>query len=150
MPQQLYWFAKGNELEKLEAHNLADCIECGACSYVCPSNIPLVQYYRASKAEIRQRDIDMKNAEHSKMRFEARQERLERLEQEKIAAREERKARAAAKQKAAAKKKANAENGDTATDDQAAKQAAIAEALERANKKKAERAQQANEQGDQS
>lgn len=108
LPQQLYWFAQGKELEKLQAHNIADCIECGACSYVCPSNIPLVQYYRASKAEIRQREIDHKNAEHSKVRFEARQQRLQQQEEEKQAARKARQAaaRAAAEKKAAAAEKA--------------------------------------------
>ena len=94
LPQQLYWFAQGKELDKLEEHNIADCIECGACSYVCPSNIPLVQYYRASKADIRQRKIDHQNAEAARIRFEARQERLERLEDEKIAARKARQAAA--------------------------------------------------------
>lgn len=136
LPQQLYWFAKGKELEKLEQHNLADCIECGACSYVCPSHIPLVQYYRASKTEIRQREIDMRQAEQSKLRFDARQERLQRLEEEKIAARKARKARAAAKQKAAG---TTASSGQSSADkDKAAKAAAIADALERVKKKKAE------------
>ena len=51
------------EFEKLEEHNLFDCIECGACSYACPSNIPLVQYYRASKAEILQLRRDHEKAE---------------------------------------------------------------------------------------
>ena len=32
LPQQLFWFAQGKEFEKLEEHNLFDCIECGACS----------------------------------------------------------------------------------------------------------------------
>lgn len=101
LPQQLYWFAQGKELDKLEEHNIADCIECGACSYVCPSNIPLVQYYRASKADIRQRKVDHQNAEAAKLRFDARQERLQRLEDEKIAARLARqaKAKAAAEQR---------------------------------------------------
>ena len=94
LPQQLYWFAQGKELDKLEEHNIADCIECGACSYVCPSNIPLVQYYRASKVEIQQRKVDHQNAELAKERFEARQERLQRLEDEKIAARKARQASA--------------------------------------------------------
>jgi Na+-translocating ferredoxin:NAD+ oxidoreductase RnfC subunit len=26
-----------------------DCFECGACAYVCPSHIPLVQYFRVAK-----------------------------------------------------------------------------------------------------
>ena len=92
LPQQLYWFSQGKELEKLEQHNIADCIECGACSYVCPSNIPLVQYYRASKTDIKQREIDHHNAELAKRRFDARQDRLIRLEQEKIAAKQARQA----------------------------------------------------------
>ena len=94
LPQQLYWFAQGKELDKLEEHNIADCIECGACSYVCPSNIPLVQYYRASKVDIQQRKVDHQNAELAKERFDARQERLQRLEDEKIAARQARQAAA--------------------------------------------------------
>jgi electron transport complex protein RnfC len=35
-----------------EAH-LADCMLCGSCSYVCPSNIPLAQLFGASKAALR-------------------------------------------------------------------------------------------------
>ncbi len=30
--------------------HLNDCFECGCCSYVCPSGIPLVQYFRIAKA----------------------------------------------------------------------------------------------------
>jgi electron transport complex protein RnfC len=33
--------------------NLMDCFECGACSYVCPSHIPLVQEFRFAKAAVR-------------------------------------------------------------------------------------------------
>lgn len=33
-----------------ERYHLNDCFECGCCSYVCPSNIPLVQYFRIAKA----------------------------------------------------------------------------------------------------
>lgn len=51
-PQELYWFAKSDNFEKARDYQLFDCIECGACSYVCPSNIPLVQYYRYAKSEI--------------------------------------------------------------------------------------------------
>ncbi|MBN1007333.1 electron transport complex subunit RsxC [Amphritea pacifica] len=91
LPQQLHWFAKGKEFEKARHHNLFDCIECGACSYVCPSNIPLVQYYRFAKAEIRKEDEEQRKADHARIRFEAR---LERLEREKIEKEERRKQRA--------------------------------------------------------
>ena len=30
--------------------HLDDCFECGCCAYVCPSNIPLVQYFRIAKS----------------------------------------------------------------------------------------------------
>jgi electron transport complex protein RnfC len=33
--------------------HLMDCFECGACSYVCPSHIPLVQQFRLAKAAVR-------------------------------------------------------------------------------------------------
>jgi len=100
LPQQLYWFARGREYDKLDRHNLFDCIECGACSWVCPSHIPLVQYYRASKAEIRQMEQDQRKSEHSRARFEARQERLAREAGERERKRAQRKK--AAQQKAAA------------------------------------------------
>jgi electron transport complex protein RnfC len=30
--------------------NLNQCFECGCCAYVCPSNIPLTQYFRIAKS----------------------------------------------------------------------------------------------------
>ena len=78
LPQQLYWFSKGQQHDKATSHNLADCIECGACAWVCPSNIPLVQYFRQEKAEIYAIAQEEKRAAEAKVRFEARQARLER------------------------------------------------------------------------
>jgi electron transport complex protein RnfC len=37
-----------------EAH-LADCMLCGCCSYVCPSNIPLSQMFALAKAGAKRR-----------------------------------------------------------------------------------------------
>lgn len=91
LPQQLHFFALGQDHEQLRAQHLFDCIECGACAYVCPSNIPLVQYFRAAKGEIRELEQKQQKAEHSRQRFEQRQERLRRAEEQKEA---ERKARA--------------------------------------------------------
>jgi electron transport complex protein RnfC len=78
LPQQLYWFSRGQQHDKAQAHNLKDCIECGACAYVCPSNIPLIQYFRKEKAEIREIELEAKRTAEAKVRFEARQARLER------------------------------------------------------------------------
>ncbi len=95
LPQQLHFFALGQEHDQLKAYNLFDCIECGACAYVCPSSIPLVQYYRAAKGEIRALEQKQQKAEHSKQRFELRQERLRRAEEQKEADRKARAERAA-------------------------------------------------------
>ncbi|QAR46465.1 electron transport complex subunit RsxC [Kosakonia cowanii] len=78
LPQQLYWFSKGQQHDKAIAHNLSDCIECGACAWVCPSNIPLVQYFRQEKAEISAIAEEERRTAEAKARFEARQARLER------------------------------------------------------------------------
>ncbi|WP_224688341.1 electron transport complex subunit RsxC [Escherichia fergusonii] len=78
LPQQLYWFSKGQLHDKATAHNIADCIECGACAWFCPSNIPLVQYFRQEKAEIAAIRQEERRAAEAKARFEARQARLER------------------------------------------------------------------------
>ncbi|MBA1272148.1 electron transport complex subunit RsxC [Stutzerimonas azotifigens] len=91
LPQQLHFFALGEDHSQLKAHNLFDCIECGACAYVCPSNLPLVQSYRAAKADIREIEQRQHKAEQSRMRFEQRQERLRRADEQKEA---DRKARA--------------------------------------------------------
>ncbi len=114
LPQQLHFFALGQEHEQLKAHHLFDCIECGACAYVCPSSIPLVQYYRAAKAEIRELEQKQQKAEHSKQRFELRQERLRRAEEQKEA---ERKARA---ERAARAKAAQGESAQVVSDTTAA------------------------------
>ncbi|MEH8024847.1 electron transport complex subunit RsxC [Gallibacterium anatis] len=82
MPQQLYWFARSEDHEKSEQYNLKDCIECGVCAYVCPSNIPLIQYFRQEKAKIAELKLKAKLAEEAKVRFEAKQARMEREKQE--------------------------------------------------------------------
>lgn len=82
LPQQLFWFSQGKELEKARDHHLFDCIECGACEYVCPSHIPLVTYYKVAKTEIKTADAEAKLAAEAKLRYEAK---LARLEAEKIA-----------------------------------------------------------------
>ncbi|KZN50177.1 electron transport complex subunit RsxC [Pseudoalteromonas luteoviolacea] len=132
LPQQLQWFAKGQEYEKLEEYNLFDCIECGACSYVCPSEIPLVQYYRVAKAEIREQKLEKVKAERAKERFEARKARLER-EQEDRQNRHKRPARTAP-----AKDKVKVSEALERVKSKRPEQSAVQAAIERAKAKKAD------------
>ncbi|WP_373818881.1 electron transport complex subunit RsxC, partial [Glaesserella sp.] len=77
LPQQLYWFARSEDHDKSKAYHLDACIECGVCAYVCPSYIPLIQYFRQEKAKIAEVDEKARKAEEAKIRFEAREARLE-------------------------------------------------------------------------
>ena len=50
-PSTLGLLAAKGEYEKMaNEFHLNDCFECGCCSYVCPADIPLVQYFRIAKA----------------------------------------------------------------------------------------------------
>ncbi|MET0085633.1 MAG: electron transport complex subunit RsxC [Sedimenticola sp.] len=50
-PSMLGQLAGVRRYEEMESdYHLNDCFECGCCSYVCPSNIPLTQYFRIAKA----------------------------------------------------------------------------------------------------
>ena len=52
-PSLLGDLARTNRYEEMAAHHLADCMLCGSCAYVCPSNIPLSQMFQAGKVALR-------------------------------------------------------------------------------------------------
>ena len=138
LPQQLYWHARANNLDKAEDYHLFDCIECGCCDHVCPSHIPLVQYYRHAKGEIRLLRKEKEKADHARIRHELRAERLAREAREKAA-------RLAAKKAALEKKKAGSQAAADKTDP---KKAAIQAALDRVKARKAEQQTQSAQQED--
>ncbi len=139
LPQQLYWYVRAKNGDKVREYNIWDCIECGCCSHVCPSHIPLVQYYRFAKADLRAKDLETLRAERARQRSEAREARLARLEAEKKARLAAKKASAKGRPKAAetaAKEEAAKEEaGDAGADD--ARKAAIEAARKRAAEKRA-------------
>ncbi len=52
-PSALADYARAGRYEEMEAMHLMDCMLCGSCSYVCPSQIPLAQLFQASKTSLR-------------------------------------------------------------------------------------------------
>ncbi|MBS0000168.1 MAG: electron transport complex subunit RsxC [Cyclobacteriaceae bacterium] len=42
---------RGN-FDEIEANRILDCIECGSCSYICPSNRELLDYIRLGKSTV--------------------------------------------------------------------------------------------------
>ncbi|MCH7822210.1 MAG: electron transport complex subunit RsxC [Proteobacteria bacterium] len=77
LPQQLFWYACADEEAKIRSYGLTDCIECGCCDLVCPSHIPLTFDFRMAKARYREMADEKARAERARLRFEARNERLE-------------------------------------------------------------------------
>jgi len=62
----------------LREFGLMDCIECGCCDLVCPSHIPLTADFRVAKGRIRELADEKARAARARLRFEARNDRLQR------------------------------------------------------------------------
>ncbi|MDP2171238.1 MAG: electron transport complex subunit RsxC [Rhodocyclaceae bacterium] len=57
-PAQLGMLAAKREYDLMGSdYHLGECFECGCCSYVCPSNIPLVQQFRIAKQILREKAL---------------------------------------------------------------------------------------------
>jgi electron transport complex protein RnfC len=53
-PAELGRLARAGAYEPMaERFHLRDCFECGACAFVCPAHLPLVQEFRVAKAQLR-------------------------------------------------------------------------------------------------
>ncbi len=54
-PQLLSSLALAGRYDEMAVHDLADCMLCGCCAYVCPSNLPLPQLFQLAKTALRRR-----------------------------------------------------------------------------------------------
>jgi len=95
-PLEMVSRIRAGQLEASLKFGMKDCISCGSCSYVCPSEIPLVHYFKYANGELLTRDQANHKAEQTKKLAEEKLARLARQKQEAAAA--------AAQRKAAAKK----------------------------------------------
>jgi electron transport complex protein RnfC len=129
LPQQLYWHARSDQLDKARELYLFDCIECGICDTVCPSQIPLTEYFRYAKSEIWARQRERQQSDLARRRFESREARLAREKAER-------------RQRLARK----ARTRDTSAAAEKARKAVIAEVMERVRRGKS----QADSERDQS
>jgi len=51
-PYLLMNYSERSLWERMEGDQVMDCIECGSCSYTCPSDRPLLDYIRLGKGEV--------------------------------------------------------------------------------------------------
>ncbi|MCK4871218.1 MAG: electron transport complex subunit RsxC [Phycisphaerales bacterium] len=54
-PSRLARLASAGRYDELEKAHIMDCVECGACTYTCPSGVPIVHLIRAAKGMMRAR-----------------------------------------------------------------------------------------------
>ena len=52
MPMKFEEFYRKGKYKKLLEFNLNSCIECGACEYICPSRVALIESIKSGKKEL--------------------------------------------------------------------------------------------------
>lgn len=96
-PVEMASLIRRDKLEEVEKLQVMDCFSCGSCSYVCPSHLPLVQYFNYAKGEIWNRRDEERKQNKIKALAAAKEARLaEVLRQRQLAAERAKAAKAAA------------------------------------------------------
>ncbi|MDD5033917.1 MAG: electron transport complex subunit RsxC [Methylococcaceae bacterium] len=93
LPLEMMTRIRAGQLEAAIGYGLKDCISCGSCSYVCPSQIPLVHYFKYASGELVSRQQAQHKAEQTKRLAEEKQARIDRYKQEQAALAAQRKAK---------------------------------------------------------
>jgi len=52
LPQYVFKYLKGNDIEGAMHNGVLDCTECGLCTYVCPSKINLDHQFKVAKQQL--------------------------------------------------------------------------------------------------
>ena len=56
-PTMFVKYVKAGRYDDCKENYIDDCFECGTCAYVCPANIPIVQYNKVAKSELNKRAV---------------------------------------------------------------------------------------------
>ncbi|WP_319529259.1 electron transport complex subunit RsxC [uncultured Cohaesibacter sp.] len=99
MPFDMAQRIRGEELDSAVDIGLLDCIACGSCAYVCPSNIPLVQYFNYAKGSLTAQQRAAHKQEETKRLIQTHDDRMEKMRLEKQEAMAKMKAEREAKKK---------------------------------------------------
>jgi electron transport complex protein RnfC len=114
MPFQMAAYSRISDFSTTEELGVNHCLSCGACSYVCPSSLPLVQYFQHAKGAINANKMKEKRSSQAKILTEARRERLEKEAEAKRAAKA---AKAAKRRKRAPRESARSSKVKEAVND---------------------------------
>lgn len=104
MPLDMAANIRSGDLKSANKLGLSDCVGCGACSYICPSSIPLTHLFNYAKGELILQAKERQKLEATKILAQKREQRMERQARDREALMAAR--RAAAAQKAAAAEQA--------------------------------------------
>jgi electron transport complex protein RnfC len=76
LPQEIHRAVVAGNDDAAVHLGVFDCIDCGCCDFVCPSQIPLAARFRDGRQRVRQRDLAALRAAAAKSRYETREARL--------------------------------------------------------------------------
>ncbi len=94
MPQELHRLIRVDDITAAAEMNLQDCLLCGYCDLVCPSQIPLTRQFRRARQSLHEQAQTRQLALLAEARFEQRQQRLDKKAKEKEQLRAERRSKA--------------------------------------------------------
>ena len=57
MPTMYVSFVKKKRYEDCDEYFVDNCVECGSCAYSCPAKIPIVQYIKIAKSELKKMKV---------------------------------------------------------------------------------------------
>ncbi|MFO1425335.1 MAG: RnfABCDGE type electron transport complex subunit C, partial [Candidatus Competibacteraceae bacterium] len=79
VPLEMAALIRKDNLDGAARLGVADCIGCGGCSWICPSHIPLVQYFHYANGMLNHQEQERRRNERTKTLVEAHHLRLEKI-----------------------------------------------------------------------